>query len=230
MDYEIKWGASYAPAPLHVMLDCERRTVSELLEEVEPDMPVAASKFTFDPGDMPKSEFWEFAKRIGRDVQIVHLTRDYRSVFLSIARGFVHSINPDRVKGLGKALRDGLAAADFMPAQDAGEYEISPEYCTIVLQRLFQNDRNVCDLQSLGFPYLQVEYRSIPRQLRNIAAFVGSVADTKALRYVLNNPAVNRLPPIREKKLVKNIEELEPIFKSFEKRRRRDIRASFVLT
>ena len=223
IDYELKWGAEFAPSSVHVFLDEGSSSISGILEAIDTDAPITGSKLVFDPNGMTSVDFQSLTEKIGADVRIVHLTRHYRDVFLSARRGFYHSLDPERADKIGAQMREGLKAADFGRAGTPPSHVVTPAACLRELGILLENDRRVCSLATMGFPYLQVDYTDFSRSLEEIARFIGSDASSAEIQSVLARPVVKKLPPLDGGRLVTNLERLEPIFEAFEGVRREEV-------
>ena len=219
VDYEIKWDIGYAPSALHVVLDAQDDTLSHLLDRMATDAPVAGSKFVFDLHRRAPIDLDDLAARLGDDVRVVHLTRRYRDVFLSVRRGFYHA--PARMDGVGARLRDALADADVRHSQPEGPKAVPAVTCLQELSELLANDIRARSLRALGCPYLQVSYEDIGERLAEIAAFAGSRATRANIADVLLHPAVTKLPDVDPSSLVSNMRELAPLFDAFESLRQR---------
>jgi hypothetical protein len=214
-DYELKWGAVYKPSPVHIFLDHQWCRVSEILEDLDTDAPVTGSKLVFDPKKLTQTDFKGIAKRIGPDVSIVHVTRRYRDIFLSVRRGYYHSLDAERADQVGSQLRHAIAAADYSDVTPEPGV-IAPERCERELANLLANDRRVRDLAKLGFRYLQVDYDDFFDRFEEVARFIGSEAERTELEAQRARPLVKKLPPIDTKDLIANSEALESTFQAFE--------------
>ena len=214
VDFELKWGVTYTLHGIGVALDQDSRTVSQVLEEMETGAPVTGSKFVFDACGLTAPDFQKLCGRIGSDIRIIHLTRSYRDVFLSMARGFYHS--PARAEGLSVRLRDAVATADIANAKIGPPQVVAPLICLRQLATLLDNDLQICSLRQMGAPYLQVSYDEVARRLPEIVRFAGSEAEPAAVADVLARPAVAKLPTFAGDEVVANLGELEPLLESFE--------------
>ncbi len=214
VDYELKWGVSYIRSGIHAVLHEHSETISQLLEDMDTDAPVTGSKFVFDVHGLTPVDFTKLASKIGSDVRIVHLMRNYRDVFLSIRRGFHHA--PTRTETLSKRLSRGLDGADVRHAQSHTPHHIPPLVCFNELVALLDSDLRIHSLQATGFPYLQVQYEEVGNALGDVARFAGSQASPEIIADVLARPAVAKLPTFEAASLIANLAELEPLFDSFE--------------
>lgn len=223
VEYELKWGVTYKSG-VHAILDESSPTISQLLEDMDIDVPVTGSKFVFDVRGLAPADFLKLAAKIGPDVRIIHLTRNYRDVFLSIRRGYHHA--PMRTQKLGQHLRNALEDADIRHAQQVAAQPVPLLTCCNELSDLLANDIHVHSLRAAGFPYLQVDYDAVDARLAEIAEFAGSKATHEQIADALARPAVAKLPAFDGNDLVANLEELQPLFESFESLRRHFVATS----
>ena len=218
VDYELKWGVTYTLSSIGLALDEDSRTVSEVLEKMQTDAPVTGSKFVFDAYGLTALDFQQLRARIGPDVRVIHLTRSYRDVFLSMARGFYHA--PARMESLSDRLRDAIAKAAITDAKIGPPQAVAPLVCFRQLATLLDNDLQIHSLRSAGVPYLQISYAEVADRLLEIVRFTGSEAPPEAIADALARPAVAKLPNFAGADVIANLAELEPLFESFEILRR----------
>lgn len=220
-DYEMKWGVVYQPSIAHVMLDNDPRTVSEILDALPADAPVAGSKFVFDPTELSQADIQELRDKLGPDVRIVHLIRRYREIFISRRRGFYHLPNKSGRWRVGDRIGAAIERSDFDHRKPSFEPQIVPRLeCFAELRAYLQNDISASLLRGNDRPFLRVDYHRVAERLAEIAAFIGSTAATRAIDAVLAQPPILKLPAIEAAGLIANIAELEPLFEQFEELRR----------
>ena len=214
VDYELKWGVNYRVPKVCVVLDENSRSVSEVLEDMETDAPVTGSKFVFDAHGLTLLDFQSLSRRIGPDVRVIHLTRCYREVFLSIARGYYHAAA--RIERIGERLRQAISGADVSRAEARAPQPVPPAACFRQLAVLLDNDLYVRSLREAGVSYLQISYGEVDERFADIVRFAGSEAPTAVIADVLARPAVTKLPEFTGDSVIANLAELEPLFDAFE--------------
>jgi hypothetical protein len=216
-DYELKWGTSYEPSVAHFVLSESSPTVSEFLERMETDAPIAGTKFVFDPIELTWVDLLTLRDKIGRDVRIIHLTRRFRDIFLSRRRGFYHQVRESAAVNIGKHIKAAIGDADIGKAMGYVEpTAVSAISCYEELKIYLQYDIWAMLLRDEGFPYLLVDYENVADDFVEIAKFVGSTAQPEAINSVLMEPPVMKLPQVEGAALVQNLAELEPLFQYFE--------------
>ena len=214
VDYELKWGAAYSLRGIGVAIDAGSRTVSQVLEDMQTDAPVSGSKFVFDAPGLTPLDFQKLRGRIGPDVRLIHITRSYRDIFLSMARGFYHA--PARMDSLSDRLREAIEKADVARAVFGPPQTVAPLVCFRQLAVLLDNDLNIRSLREPGSSYIQISYEDVGKNLTNIVRFAGSEASAAAIADVLAHPAVAKLPDFDGDSVITNLAELEPLFEAFE--------------
>jgi hypothetical protein len=218
-DYEIKWKVEYPPQKVHRVLDEQSSTVSQILDDLAGDKPIAGSKFVFDPVDMPRPEFLKLMPKLVGDVRIVHLVRRYRDIFLSGHRGIFHHFDDATSWRIGDHLRSAFGSRPERLDRPAEPVHVSRVACYEELKIFLQNDVWASLLRDAGVPYLLVSYENLRESLPEIAKFVGSRATLDSIAAVLTAPVTFKLPELPASRIVSNIDELEPLFQEFERLR-----------
>jgi hypothetical protein len=221
-EYELKWRPRFAPLAVHRVLDMDSPTVDQILEEFESDLPVAGSKLILDLDYLSPIEFSGLEAKLGPGIRIIHLTRDLRSIFLSRHRGLYHRLNRDSTVRVSERLRAAIDEADVARAKAQHPRErVHNSDCYDELAIYVRNDARVAQLTGPSGRYLHIDYGEIPKRLTEIARFVGSEAGLDVIRGVLENSPTVKLPPVEPEQLVKNVDELTPLFEHFEALRKR---------
>jgi hypothetical protein len=221
-EFELKWRPRYAPRAVHRVLDTGSSTVDDILEEFESELPVAGSKLILDLDYLSPIEFTKLEAKLGPEIRIIHLTRDLRSIFLSRRRGVYHRPNRDSTIRVSERIRAAIEEADIAKANAQPSPErVHKSDCYDELAIYVRNDSRFAQLAGTHGRYLHIDYDDIPKRLTEVAQFVGSEAGPDIVHEVLANSPTVRLPPIEPKQLVKNVDELAPLFEHFEALRKR---------
>lgn len=213
-DFEVKWRPSYPTSPVHLILD-SAANLAAALDLLGGGRPIAGSKLVLDA--LPLSDPQALTAAIPAGTRIVHLTRTYRSAFLSLLRGVRHLRNPD-----GYALNSPAIAChvdDALPLelmQPHGQ-PVSPGNCHRVLSYFLENDLWASTLrQRSDLSYMLVDYDDVGSSFEHIVRFIESRAAPDLIGRVLARPPLQRLPADAPHERVGNLDGLEPIFKSYE--------------
>ena len=221
-EFELKWRPRYAPLAVHRVLDMSSPTVDHILEAFESDLPVAGSKLILDLDYLLPIEFTKLEAKLSPEIRIIHLTRDLRSIFLSRRRGVYHRLNRDSALRVSDRIRAAIDEADIARARAQPSPErVHKSDCYDELAIYVRNDARFAQLAGTHERYLHIDYDEVPRRLTEIARFVGSEAGPDITRGVLENSPTAKLPPVEHEQLVKNIDELAPLFEHFEALRKR---------
>ena len=215
-DFEVKWLTPYTPAPTHYVIDKNGKAVSDFLAGLENNSPIVGSKLVFDEYCMTPAEFKYYWDRIGADVRIVHLTRNYREVFLSRHRGFFHKLNKGLEHSIGPHLKEAIINADIRLHSIQSPRRINPVDCYHWLSSYLLNDAQIHAAREPEREYLLVDYSDIHRRISEIVDFIGSRATKKLIERSVSAPPTLKLPPINPMEVVSNIDELELYFEHFE--------------
>jgi hypothetical protein len=214
-DFEFKFATSYQPTVGHYVLDELSPRVTDALQDMPSAAPVVGSKFVFDV-QLTRPDIALLREKLGLDVQIIHLTRCYRDVFLSRRRGFYHQLNAAKAGAIGEQIKAAIIQAQ-PPADPAvtGRQSVAKVDCFEELCNYIQHDASVIQLRGER-PYLRVAYEEIKGRLIEIARFIGSTATADEVAELLTEPPTLKLPDVAADALVPNIAELEPLFKMAE--------------
>ncbi len=214
-DFEIKWAVAYPPAPGHILLDENSIPISDILDRLDSDAPVAGSKLVLDPIELTRMEFDGLKGKLGPDVRVIHLVRRYRDVFLSRRRGAYHRLGASA--RIGPHIKSAIVNADIGRAASSWKpVSVSPLECFTEVAIYLQNDAFLAQLAGAGSMYLRLDYNEIAQRLAEVAAFVTSVSPPGAIDRTLARPPVEKLPPVAPDRLVANMAQLEPVFEQIE--------------
>jgi hypothetical protein len=218
-DYEIKWKVEYPPQEVHYVLDEHSPSVSEILDGLAGDAPIAGSKFVFDPVDMTRLEFLKLKPKLLGDLRIVHLVRRYRDIFLSGRRGIFHHFNDASPWRVGDHLRSAFGARPERLDRPAPPTHVSRSACYEQLRIYLQNDVLAASLSEAGVPYMLIGYENLPRRISEVVKFIGSSASPEVVSAVFTAPVTFKLPELPAAQVVANIAELDFLFEEFERLR-----------
>jgi hypothetical protein len=220
-DFEMKWGNFADSSSHHLLLSQTDKSVSQALDQIG-DASVLGSKLIFDTDHVVDSEFEEFTARITPDVRILHLTRSYRDIFLSVRKGYYHAINAKKAALIGSRLRERLTTAPAYQGPPTA-MPVAPSTCLRETMNLLRNDQRSHALAALRSPYMVVDYSDVEHRFLEIARFVGSKASEKEIRDCIKSPPTKKLPMTAADALVSNMRELDPILEAADMIRREDL-------
>ncbi len=227
-DYEFKWRPTYEPEPLHMVIPDRFFSCSAALHAISRSAPVVGSKLVLDPVPLSVEDFSDLKQTIEPDIRIVHLTRDYRDVYLSIARGlFINLLRSPVQDTKGKKLMTRLL--EFTREKDKwlssqNRHYIPPGSCEETLVTLYKNDMWISSLQEKYEHYMRIDYRKIVDDFSRVLRFIGSNASRAEILQVLAAPPTIKLPKAEVQGIIENAKEVMELATYYEKTKRMHFR------
>lgn len=226
-DYEFKWRPTYPASPVHWVINGPECNIARALDSMAPEASIVGSKLVLDPVHLSIQEFADLSKTLASDIRIIHLSRNYRQIFVSRHRGVGHRPNPDRSSSISSLIISNTIDKSFAAFQIAEKVrrpqEVMREEVLAELDTFISNDEWVASLCGRHDYYMSIDYENIKRDFENIAQFVGADEDSNIISQCLACSPLLRLPITDDASIVSNIDDFHVDFESYEQRRLKTI-------
>lgn len=197
VDRELKWRPTYELQPIHLPIRGAAGEITDVLRAYDCMEPIVGSKLTFDPIDLPMMDFQAIQNSVSPETKVIHLSRNFLEVFLSVRRGYFHLPNHKYESKIGETLMMALkASANALGEQDHAPAPPTRQDCLQQLLLMLKNDLLVFEHFSRTFDYLCVDYGQITPRFDHLAKFIGSSASPQEIMALQRDPTTLKLPAV----------------------------------
>lgn len=198
-DYEFKWKPRYALQPVHIDMAAENWTSRSALTQIGMGADIGGSKLVFDCVPFDRNAVADLRRRIDPDIPLIHLTRNYFDVILSLkAHGAFNLMNRPPTSGvdnsvIGKALSDFDRRQEFRQREAGRPVTLDRPALENALLCLVKNDLICLALCQQAKRSMRVDYAQLHDALPEITEFVGYEGDRQAIEAVRDNPITRKM-------------------------------------
>lgn len=203
-DYEFKWQPSYVPHDVHLVMSSDEWDCRRELSRIGDGAAVGGSKLVFDCQQHERGDVAEICRRIPTDIPIIHLTRDYFDIILSLkARGAFNLPNREpSTDGNGSKIAAALQSFGeqkrYQDLEAGRPANISRARFEETLVHLIQNDLICLALSQQAERSIRVDYTDLHDRLPEVAHFVGYKGPSEAIDAVRQNPITRKLKALSD--------------------------------
>ncbi len=211
-DYEFKWRPDYHLHPIHRKFTGPDHTCHDVLAAEGCRGKAVGSKITMDPWltgrrpsnqekllDFFKMDLADFIGSVPQDVFVIHIVRDYWSIFKSgFGRGYVHKVNLSNAN-------PGTAQVTAQAVHALSNHEFTPQPIDIdgnkaknILASLVLNDIYINGLRNRGDRYIRISYDDISLRFKEICKVVAPWIDWQNQENYSVNSFTEKLPHLED--------------------------------
>ena len=204
-DFELKWQPKYSPASLHLVVDENSPSISNLLDQtLKGTSEVVGSKLILDPYRfLSQSDIDGLFGKIGSDIRCIYLTRNYFDLNMSFMRGAFNLTNQkfSSKSTLFQTLEAQRAENEKRQGLEVDLLQQKNRFIENLITLLFNDLVIQSQLANKNNNLIQVDYDYLFSSMPDIFGFVlNGNSDEQELVSLLNSPVIQKLSAVNVNK------------------------------